>query len=159
MADIEMSPIHNQGSNRCGSPTASDPKHRSDPSLGKNSADEDIGQTPTSSVPLLSSLETCHSGRESLFISIWQWGLVFLVPTITIAYLAFCYVVHYRVVPAKVAGLSADSTTEFLSEHSPPTQLGIMLTLSSQRWICNNYCQHYHYQSCSVPAERDSIRA
>jgi hypothetical protein len=122
MADMEMIPIYNQESDRRGSPPAiTDVKHTPDPSLCKSGADENVQQTPTSSVPLLSSFETCQGDRGSLLISIWQWALVFLAPAISIAYLAFCYVVHYRVVPAHVPGLSADSTTQFLSEHLTPT--------------------------------------
>lgn len=117
---LEMTHIHNRESDHGGSPsTIPDTKHRSDTSLG----DEDVEQTPTSSVPLIPPFDNRHDVRGSLLISAWQWALV-LVPAISVAYLIFCYVVHYRVVPANIPGLSADSSTQFLSKQClTPTAL------------------------------------
>lgn len=128
MSNIEMVHICNRESDYLGSPPAtSDVKSRSDLSLGKNGTEEDLDgtrQTPTSSSdPLLSPFESGQSGRRSLLASVWQCALVFLAPTISIAYLAFCYVVHYRVVPANVSGLTANATRQFLSEHLPQVAL------------------------------------
>ena len=116
MSNIEMIHIHNPESDHSRSPPAvSDSQHRSNLSQGENGTGEDVEQTPASSAPFVSPLRSSQDGRGSLLISIWQWALVFF-PTICVAYLIFCYVVHYRVVPAKVPGLSADTTTQFLSK-------------------------------------------
>ncbi|KAG2136399.1 hypothetical protein DEU56DRAFT_805706 [Suillus clintonianus] len=45
------------------------------------------------------------SRREILLKGTWQFTKTFLVPFITIAYLSFCYAVHYKVVPFDGKGL------------------------------------------------------
>ena len=83
-----------------------------------------------------------QGARGSLLMCIWQWALIFFVPAISIAYLIFCYVVHYRVVPANVSGLSADSTTQFLSkQHLTPiasSLTNVDFPVTSQPWSWDN---------------------
>ncbi|KAF8123407.1 hypothetical protein EV363DRAFT_1092786, partial [Boletus edulis] len=89
--------------------------HNSDLELDHRGSPRATSDVPTSSVPLLTPPEISRVSQGSSFISLWQRGVLLFVPTISIVYLAFCYVVHYRVVPAKVSGLTADTTTQFLT--------------------------------------------
>ena len=109
--NIEMTPVRSPDSDHSDpSPIVPDAKLRPDPPSSMSDSDQDfhdIEQTPLgSTVPLQSARETHRrvNWRSSL-ISIWKWGLVLFSPIISIAYLVFCYAVHYRIVPANVSGL------------------------------------------------------
>ncbi|KAI9568168.1 hypothetical protein HD554DRAFT_2172561 [Boletus coccyginus] len=118
MSNIEMVHIHaDRGSDhRSSEPPPATSDHRPGSSQGEDGSGEggsgeDV-ETPASSASLLPPLKGYQGGRGSSLISIWQWALVFCFPVISIAYLIFCYVVHYQVVPA---GFSADTTAQFLT--------------------------------------------
>lgn len=116
--NMEMIPIHNlESDDRDSPPAICDAVHPSSSISGAEEDMHDVEQTPASSVPLL-SLESGSSqvDRGPSLVSILKWALMSFSPVIGIAYLAFCYVVHYRVVPANVFGLT-NTGTQVLSEH------------------------------------------
>lgn len=114
MDNIPLMPFHSRSS-PSRSLSASHPKTISEAQSSRLSLDEEqfdydqhiprSSNFQTPNRPQLSYQRPTTSRKDILFKGIWQLTKTFLVPFITIAYLSFCYAVHYKVVSFDGKGL------------------------------------------------------